>query len=286
MARTPKRRASGRGAGAAARGGAARPKFKDLLYAVRANVATITINRPKTLNSLTGETMVELVEAIETASKDRRVGVIVITGAGDRAFSSGGDVNWEKEGGLARRHVDISPRIVHEAIRHSGKPVIAAVRGYAIGMGNHLAYYCDLTIAADNAVFGQNGPRVASPAEGYPVAFLQRVVGAKKARELWYLCRRYSAQEALEMGLVNAVVPLAKLDAEVRKWCRDILAGSPTCLAILKTSFEADIDALRDTSPHHMQRMIAPDFHDTAEAREGPDAFLEKRPPDFNKYRR
>jgi dihydroxynaphthoic acid synthetase len=276
MARSPKGRATK----------SARPKFNDLLYAVRNNVATITINRPKTLNSLTGETMRELVEAIEAASNDGRVGVIVLTGAGDRAFSSGGDVNWEKAGGLARRHVDISPRVVHEAIRHAGKPVIAAVKGYAIGMGNHLAYYCDLTIAADNAIFGQNGPRVASPAEGYPVALLQRVVGTKKARELWYLCRRYTAQQALEMGLVNAVVPLARLDAEVREWCRDILAASPTCLEILKASFEADIDYLRDTSPHHLQRMLAPDFHGSDEQQEGPDAFLAKRPPDFNKFRR
>lgn len=276
MARSSKERASRR----------ARPTFDDLLYAVRANVATITINRPKTLNSLTGHTMRELVAAIEAASRDRRVGVIVLTGAGDRAFSSGGDINWEKEGGLARRHVEISPRVVHEAIRHAGKPVIAAVKGYAIGMGNHLAYYCDLTIAADNAVFGQNGPRVASPAEGYLVSLLQRVVGTKKAREMWYLCRRYTAQQALEMGLVNAVVPLARFDAEVRAWCRDILAASPTCLEILKASFEADIDYLRDTSPHHLQRMLAPDFHGSDEQREGPDAFLDKRPPDFNKFRR
>ena len=263
-----------------------RPEFEDLLYQVRRNVATITINRPKTLNSLTGATMRELVEALDAAGRDAKVGVIVLTGAGDRAFSSGGDVNWEKQGGLARRHVETSPRAVHEAIRHAGKPVIAAVKGYAIGMGNHLAYYCDLTIAADNAIFGQNGPRVGSPAEGYPVALLQRVVGTKKAREMWMLCRRYSAEDALEMGLVNVVVPLAKFDAEVRKWCGEILALSPTCLKILKTSFEADIDYLRDTSPHHFQRTIAPDYHDTEEAREGPDAFLAKRPPDFNRFRR
>ena len=259
--------------------------FEDLLYQVRRNVATITINRPKTLNSLTGATMRELVEALDRAGRDTRVGVIVLTGVGDRAFSSGGDVKWEKQGGLARRHVETSPRAVHEAIRHAGKPVIAAVKGYAIGMGNHLAYYCDLTIAADNAIFGQNGPRVGSPAEGYPVALLQRVIGTKKAREMWMLCRRYSAEDALEMGLVNVVVPLAKFDAEVRKWCQEILALSPTCLKILKTSFEADIDYLRDTSPHHFQRTLAPDYHDTEEAREGPDAFLAKRPPDFNQFR-
>ena len=260
--------------------------FEDLIYGYDDHVATITINRPKTLNSLTGQTRAELVAAIDRAAHDRRVGVIVLTGAGDRAFSSGGDVKWEKEGGLARRHVSISPRSVHEAIRHAGKPVIAAVKGYAIGMGNHLAYYCDLTIAADNAIFGQNGPRVGSPAEGYPVALLQRVVGAKKAREMWYLCRRYSAAEALELGLVNAVVPLAELDAEVRKWCDEILRGSPTCLSILKASFEADIDALRDTSPNHFQRLLAPDFHDIGEDKEGQDAFFEKRPPDFNAFRR
>ena len=219
-----------------------RPEFEDLLYQVRRNVATITINRPKTLNSLTGATMRELVEALDAAGRDARVGVIVLTGAGDRAFSSGGDVNWEKQGGLARRHVETSPRAVHEAIRHAGKPVIAAVKGYALGMGNHLAYYCDLTIAADNAIFGQNGPRVGSPAEGYPVALLQRVVGAKKAREMWMLCRRYTAEQAREMGLVNEVVPLEQLGEAVDRWCQELLQVSPGCLEILKAAFDQEMD--------------------------------------------
>ncbi len=261
------------------------PEFEDLLYETKDGVATITINRPKTLNALRGITMAELAAAIEFAGRDISVGVIILTGAGDRAFSSGGDVKWEKEGGLAERHMTVNPRNVHEAVRHSGKPVIAVVRGYAIGMGNHLAYCCDLTIAADNAIFGQNGPRVASPAEGWIVSYSARVVGAKKAREMWMLCRRYPAEEALAMGLCNVVVPLDQLDAEVRKWCEEILALSPTCLRIVKASFDYDIDYLRDPAPNHFQMMIAPDYFDTPESKEGASAFLEKRPPDFMQFR-
>lgn len=261
-------------------------KFEDLLYEVKDGVAKITINQPKTLNALRPTTMIELVKAIEMAADDRRVGVIVLTGAGDRAFSSGGDVKWEKEGGLKDRAIGVNPRAVHEAMRHCGKPVIAAVKGYAIGMGNHLAYFCDLTIAADNAIFGQNGPRVGSPAEGWLVSYSQRVLGSKKAREMWMMCRRYSAQEALEMGLCNVVVPLEKFDDEVDKWCKEILLLSPTCLKLLKASFEADIDYLRDPSPNHFMRMLAPDFFNTAESLEGSTAFLEKRKPDFTQFRR
>lgn len=260
-------------------------QFEDLLYEVNDNVAKITINRPKSLNALTNVTMWELATAIERAGMDREVGVIVITGAGDRAFSAGGDVKWEKEGGLAKRHMEFNPRTVHEAIRHCGKPVIAAVRGYAIGMGNHLAYFCDLTIAADNAIFGQNGPRVGSPAEGYVVSYAIRVLGAKKARELWMMCRKYNAQQALEMGLVNTVVPLDKLDEEVDTWCKELLALSPTCLKIVKATFDSDIDYLRDPAPNHFQRMMAPNYHDTGEPKEGQNAFLEKRKPDFAPFR-
>jgi len=261
-------------------------KFEDLLYEVKDGVAKITINRPKRLNALSALTMVELVKAIESAGDDKAVGVIVLSGAGDRAFSSGGDVKWEKEGGLKDRHISVNPRAVHEAVRHCGKPVIAVVKGYAIGMGNHLAYCCDLTIAADNATFGQNGPRVASPAEGWIVSYSVRVMGVKKAREMWMLCRRYSAQEALEMGLCNVVVPLDKLDEEVDKYCQDILSLSPTCLKILKASFESDIDYMRDPSPNHFQKMVAPDFFQTEESKEGQNAFLEKRKPDFMQFRK
>ncbi len=261
-------------------------QFEDLLYGVADGVATITINRPDRLNALRGITMAELAAAIELAGLDRSVGVIVLTSTGERAFSAGGDVKWEQEGGLADRHMTVNPRGVHEAVRHSGKPVISVVKGYAIGMGNHLAYCCDLTIAADNAVFGQNGPRVASPAEGWIISYAARVVGAKKAREMWMLCRRYSAEEALEMGLCNVVVPLDRLDAEVAKYCEEILALSPTCLRIVKASFDSDIDYLRDPAPNHFQMLIAPDYFSTPESKEGANAFLEKRDPDFMQFRK
>jgi 1,4-dihydroxy-2-naphthoyl-CoA synthase len=153
-------------------------------------------------------------------------------------------------------------------------------------MGNHLAYFCDVTIAADNAIFGQNGPRVGSPAEGWLITYAQRVLGTKKAREMWMFCRQYTAQEALEMGLVNVVVPLNKFDEEVDKWCQEILSLSPTCLKIVKASFESDIDYLRDPSPNHFQRMLAPDFFQSSESKEGQNAFLEKRKPDFMQFRR
>ncbi|MDF1670062.1 MAG: enoyl-CoA hydratase-related protein [Roseovarius sp.] len=261
-------------------------EYEDILYEVKNGVARITINRPKSLNALTGVTMVELTRSIERAGNDKSVGVIVLTSAGDRAFSAGGDVRWEKAGGLKDRHIGVNPRAVHEAIRHCGKPVIAAVKGYAIGMGNHLAYFCDVTIAADNAIFGQNGPRVGSPAEGWLVTYSQRVVGVKKAREMWMLCRRYNAEQALEMGLCNVVVPLADLDAEIDKWCAEMNGLSPTCLKIVKASFDSDIDYMRDPSPNHFQKMMAPDYFETEESKEGADAFLEKRAPDFMRFRK
>ena len=261
-------------------------EFQDILYETKDGVAKITINRPDTLNSLLPSTVIDMVTAIELAERDKTIGVIVITGAGDRAFCSGGDVNWEKEGGLKNRHIAVNMRILHEAVRHAGKPVIAAVKGYALGMGNHFAYSCDLTIAADNAIFGQNGPRIGSPAEGWIVSYSVRVLGAKKAREMWMLCRRYKAQEALAMGLCNVVVPLAEFDVEIDKWCKEILALSPTILKILKTSFEAESDYLREPAPNHFLKLVAPDFFDTEESKEGAAAFLEKRKPDFMKFRR
>ena len=262
-------------------------EYEDILFERKDGIATITINRPDSLNSVRPTTVIEMSLAVEIAEKDKTIGVIVLTGAGDRAFSSGGDVRWEKEGGLKERHnTGVNMRIIHEAIRHAGKPVIAAVKGYAIGMGNHLAYHCDLTIAADNAIFGQNGPRVGSPAEGWIVSYLTHIIGSKKARELWMLCRRYTAREALEMGLVNTVVPLDQFDAEVKKWCDEILALSPGVLKIIKASFEAESDYLREPSPNHFQKLVAPDFFDTGESLEGQTAFLEKRKPDFSQYRR
>lgn len=246
-------------------------------------VATIKFNRPEKRNAFTDRGAEELVAALEDAGSDPGIGVVVITGEGDEAFSSGGDVGWEDKGGGKTWIMQMLG--IHNAIRHCPNPVIAVVRGYAIGGGHHIAYFCDLTLAADNAIFGQVGPRVGSVADGPIPAYLIRVVGAKKAREIWYLCRQYSAHEALEMGLVNAVAPLNELDDLVREWCDEILDKSPTVLRILKASFEAEFDYARDVL-YHYQKLIAPDFYDSAEANEGRKAFLEKRKPDFRQFPR
>lgn len=262
--------------------------FTDILYERKhldsgGGVARVTINRPEKLNAFTDHTMGEMATALDEASHDRSIGVVVLTGAGDRAFSSGGDVAWEAGGGLRRQFYHSLPP--NHLLRMCRRPIIAAVRGYAIGGGNHLAYCCDFTIAAQNAIFGQNGPRVASPADGYPVAYLTRVVGAKRAREMWMLCRRYSAGQALEMGLVNAVVPLDKLDEEVDRWCEEILALNPTCLEILKASFDSDIDYLAG-SFGRMSSLMAPDFFAGPDPKEAAEAFFQKRKPDFWQFRR
>lgn len=258
-------------------------EYTDILYTKKDHIARITINRPEVLNAFTNNTLLQMIEALDDASKDETIGVVVMSGAGDRAFSAGGDVKWEQEGGLADTAMS-EPADIHQAIRRCRKPVIAAVKGYAIGGGNHMVYFCDLTIAAENAIFGQNGPRVGSPAEGLTVAYLTRVIGAKRAREMWYLCRRYTAQQALEWGLVNAVVPLEKFDAEVDKWCQEILDRSPTCIRILKTSFDTEFDYMRGYRFGHFQSQLAPHYYQSAEPHEGTQAFLEKRQPDFRKF--
>jgi 1,4-dihydroxy-2-naphthoyl-CoA synthase len=173
---------------------------------------------------------------------------------------------------------------IHNAIRHCLKPVIAAVKGYAIGGGNHIAYFCDLTIAAENAIFGQVGPRVGSIADGPMVSYAVRVLGSKKARELWFLCRRYDAEQALAMGLANVVVPLADFDATVRQWCDEILDLSPTSLKVIKASLDAEFDYARDVLFHY-QRLIAPGYFESDESNEGRNAFLEKRKPNFRRFR-
>ena len=258
-------------------------EYRDILYTKANHVARITINRPEKLNAHTDHTLNEMIAALHDASQDPSVGVVVLTGAGDRAFCAGGDVKWENEGGLEAMATG-EPADIHGALRKCNKPVIAAVKGYAIGGGNHLAYFCDLTIAADNAIFGQNGPRVGSPAEGLTVAYLIRVVGAKKARELWYLCRRYSPQEALDMGLVNEVVPLAELEERVDAVCEEILDNSPTCIRILKASFDAEFDYMRGMRFGSLQAWLAPDYYTRRESREGSEAFLNKRPADFRQF--
>ncbi len=262
--------------------------FTDIIYEKKrldagGGVARVTINRPDRLNAFTGHTVTEIATALDDASHETATGVVILTGTGERAFCAGGDVEWEAGGGLRRQFYH--SLVPNHFLRICRKPIIAAVRGYAIGAGNHLAYCCDFTIAAENAIFGQNGPRVASPADGYPVAYLTRVVGAKKAREMWMLCRRYNAQQALDMGLVNAVVPMAKLDGEVDKWCEEILALNPTCIEVLKATFDSDIDYMAG-SFGRMSSLMAPGFFEGPDPQEAADAFFKKRKPDFWQFRK
>ena len=256
-------------------------QYRDILYEVRDQVARIVINRPKQYNAFTGDTLKEMTLALEAAHTDPEVGVVVLTGAGDKAFSAGGDVNWEKTGGADR--LILEPYNFHYTLSRCIKPIIARVNGYAIGAGNHIAYYCDFTIAADHAIFGQNGPRVGSPATGPIVNYSARILGHKRAREMWMLARRIPAQKALEWGLVNAVVPMAQLDEEVQKWCDELLALSPTCLKILKASFIDEYEDLLGQYDRTRRLMLTPDFWE-GEQQEGANAFLEKRKPDFRRF--
>lgn len=266
-------------------------EYTDILYDVDKAVATITINRPKALNAFTPHTIREMTRAMRVAGRDRSVGVIVIRGAGERAFSAGGDVSIEDEAtftGLedAANAFDNIMKELYREFRDCLKPIIARVDGYAIGGGHHMAYLCDFTIASDRSVFGQNGPRVASPAEGWLVAHLWTVVGMKRAKEIWMLCRRYKAQQALEWGLVNAVVPAEALDAEVRKWADELLALSPTVLKLLKKSFDDSLASVREQMDRfRIQHIVNPGFFASGEQEEGAKAFMEKRAPDFSKYR-
>lgn len=266
-------------------------QYSQILYDVADAVATITINRPDRLNAFTPVTVHEMIDALGHAGADREVGVIVLTGAGERAFCAGGDMNWEKEGGLKELREnkgggDDFMVGLYEAMRNCLKPIIARVRGWCIGGGNHLAYHCDFTIASEDSRFGQNGPRVGSPASGAIVSYLIDVVGAKRAREMWMLCRRYPAQQMLEWGLVNAVVPPDELDAEVRRWADEMLALSPTVLKVVKRSFDDHWKPLRDRQiPDDFLEEINPGFFASGEQQEGADAFLQKRTPDFSPWR-
>ncbi|MHC1566348.1 MAG: enoyl-CoA hydratase-related protein [Candidatus Syntropharchaeia archaeon] len=255
-------------------------EFTDILYEKKDGVAKITINRPEKMNALRFKTWSELYTAITDASSDNTVGVIVITGAGDKAFCAGGDQNEQE----TLEYCENATKVA-ESIIYAPKPVIAAVNGYSLGGGHWLHVLCDLTIASENAVFGQTGPRVGSAAFGIMVAYLARVVGEKKAREIWMLCRRYSAKEALEMGLVNKVVPQDKLEEEVDKWCREILSLSPTCLKTVKASFAYALH-MDVVGTFRARELIAPNFYLTEESQEGVKAFLEKREPDYSKFRK
>jgi naphthoate synthase len=251
-----------------------------------AGIARITIDRPEVRNAFRPRTLAELSDAFAAARDDAAVGVVVLTGTGPHAFCSGGDQRVRGEGGYVDE--DGIPRLnvldLQRQIRTLPKPVIAMVAGYAIGGGHVLHVVCDLTIAADNAVFGQTGPRVGSFDGGYGATYLARIVGHKKAREIWYRCARYGAGEALAMGLVNAVVPLEQLEAKTVSWCRDILANSPLALRCLKAAFNADTDGLAGLQELAGNATLL--YYLSEEAREGRDAFLEKRPPDFSRFPR
>ena len=263
--------------------------YTDILYEKTKGVAWITINRPQVRNAFRTRTVAELTDAFGDARFDRTVGVVVLTGAGDKAFCSGGDQKERGEGGYApgaagtvdERPMDVEA--LHSAIRHIPKPVIAMVNGFAIGGGHVLHVLCDLSIAADTAVFGQTGPRVGSVDAGHGTGFLARAVGEKKAREIWYMCRQYSAQDALAMGLVNKVVPLKELRAEVEQWCAELLEKSPTALALAKQSF--NIDSEQRAGVAQFAHTALNLYYQTEEAMEGRNAFVEKRPVDFKKFR-
>lgn len=257
---------------------------KEILYDVKDYVATISINRPKVLNAFTGDNYKEIQALLQQAASDSKVGVIVLTGVGERAFCVGGDVNWEKGSG-GKSGLQGMKFNLNREIAECLKPVIARVNGYAIGAGHHIAYFCDFTIAAEHAIFGQNGPRVGSPAGGHIVAHAANVLGHKRARELWMLCRRYTAKQAYDWGLVNAVVPMTGLDTEVKKWCDELLSLSPTCLKIVKRSLYHHMQPIIEHDMDDLLKEIAPDYYSTGEQQEGASAFLEKRKPDFNRFR-
>ena len=263
--------------------------YTDIRYerAEGEGIAKITINRPEVRNAFRPETVAELIDAFNPARDDMTTGVVLLTGEGDLAFCSGGDQRVRGHGGYIGE-TDLVPRLnildVQKQIRYLPKPVIAVVAGFAIGGGHVLHLVCDLTIAADNARFGQTGPMVGSFDAGYGASYLARVVGHKKARESWYLCRQYDAQQALDMGLVNTVVPVRELQAEAVKWAREILEKSPTALRFLKAAFNADTDGLAGLQQLAGDATLL--YYLTEEAKEGQDAFLEKRKPDWSKFPR
>ncbi|NNU85229.1 1,4-dihydroxy-2-naphthoyl-CoA synthase [Geobacillus sp. BMUD] len=260
--------------------------YEDIIYETYNGIAKITINRPEVHNAFRPKTVNEMIDAFTKARDDANIGVIILTGAGGKAFCSGGDQKVRGHGGYVGE--DEIPRLnvldLQRLIRVIPKPVIAMVAGYAIGGGHVLHVVCDLTIAADNAIFGQTGPKVGSFDGGYGAGYLARIVGHKKAREIWYLCRQYTAQEALEMGLVNKVVPLEQLEEETVKWAQEILEKSPTAIRFLKAAFNADSDGLAGIQQLAGDATLL--FYTTEEAKEGMRAFKEKRKPDFSQFPR
>jgi len=261
-------------------------EYGDIFYEKAEGIAKITIARPEVRNAFRPQTLFELSDAFNLARDDAEVGAIILTGQGDLAFCSGGDQRIRGNAGYVGD--DGVPRLnvldLQVQIRRTPKPVVAAVAGYAVGGGHVLHVVCDLTIAAENAVFGQTGPRVGSFDGGYGAGYLARIVGHKKAREIWYLCRQYDAQAAEEMGLVNTVVAIENLEVETVGWCREMLELSPLALRMLKASFNADTDGLAGIQQLAGDATLL--FYMTEEAQEGKNAYIEKRPPAFDQFPR
>ena len=258
--------------------------FSEIKFEFGEGVAKITINRPRYRNAFTPNTISEMIEAMKICREDAKIKVVILTGEGDKAFCSGGDQNYKTYGG----YQDDSgvPRLnvldLQKLIRYLPKVVIAMVNGYAIGGGHVLHVVCDLSIASENAVLGQTGPKVGSFDGGFGSSYLSRIVGQKKAREIWFLCRQYSAKQALDMGLVNHVVPFEELEAETLRWCDEIKTKSHTAIRMLKMCFNAELDGQAGLQELAGNSTLL--YYLTEEAQEGKNAFIEKRPPDFDKF--
>ena len=263
-------------------------EFEDIIFEKsEEGIAKITINRPEVRNAFRPLTVREMQQALEDAREDSEIGVIILTGAGEKAFCSGGDQRIRGDAGYqdsGTGHLRLNVLDFQRQIRSCPKPVVAMVAGYAIGGGHVLHVMCDLSIAADNAVFGQTGPKVGSFDGGYGSSYLARIVGQKKAREIWFLCRQYDARQALEMGLVNTVVPLAQLEEETIQWCREMLRMSPIALRCLKAAMNADCDG--QAGLQELAGNATMLFYMSEEGQEGRNAYLEKRPPDFSRFTR
>ena len=263
-------------------------EFEDIIFEKsEEGIAKITINRPEVRNAFRPLTVREMQQALEDAREDSGIGVIILTGAGEKAFCSGGDQRIRGDAGYqdsGTGHLRLNVLDFQRQIRSCPKPVVAMVAGYAIGGGHVLHVMCDLSIAADNAVFGQTGPKVGSFDGGYGSSYLARIVGQKKAREIWFLCRQYDARQALEMGLVNTVVPLAQLEEETIQWCREMLRMSPIALRCLKAAMNADCDG--QAGLQELAGNATMLFYMSEEGQEGRNAYLEKRQPNFSRFTR
>jgi naphthoate synthase len=261
-------------------------KFSDIIYEKSQGIAKITINRPEVRNAFRPHTVKEMITALSDARMDSEIGVIILTGMGEKAFCSGGDQKIRGDAGYkdSQGVMHLNVLDFQRDIRHCPKPIIAMVAGYAVGGGHVLHMMCDLTISADNAIYGQTGPNVGSFDGGYGASYMARIVGQKKAREIWFLCRQYSADEALKMGLVNTVVPYEQLEVETVKWCKEILTKSPLSIRCLKAALNADCDGQSGLQELAGNATLL--YYMSEEGQEGRNAFVEKRPPNFNSFKR